>query len=113
MPEDTRPGDVDEEAILAAKHGETERHASYDGTKKLGDTDTVLPRLISLHPHMPQINRLSNRPDRHNLISLPSRQAIEIVCPCLHHLPAFRQIFGMVIHRSDLVPVGVGQLFFD
>ena len=38
---------------------------------------------------------------------------VEIIGPPLHHLPAFRQVLGMIVSGPDAVPFAVGKLTFD
>ena len=38
---------------------------------------------------------------------------VEIIGPPLHHLPAFRQVLGMIVSGPDRIPFAVGKLTFN
>jgi len=42
-----------------------------------------------------------------------SSQAVQVVRPGLHHLPALRQVLGEVVGGADVVPLGVRELALD
>src|SRR5262249_39039767 len=44
---------------------------------------------------------------------LLGRQFLNVISPPLHHLPAFREVLGMIVSRPNAVALSVCKLAFD